>query len=219
MFVGHTALALAAKRAAPRRSLGLLLACSIGLDLLWPVFLLAGLEQVRFVDGLTAFSAFDFVSYPWSHSLVMAFLWSALVAAWLARGGDRRGALVCGGLVLSHWVLDWVTHRPDLPLWPGGSPRVGLGLWYSAPATFGVEGALFLAGALLYVQATSARDAVGRVGLAALLLVQAALWLPQPWSPPPPDADAVAWVGLASAVFLVWAAWIDRHRVVRAVAA
>jgi hypothetical protein len=115
-------------------------------------------------------------------------------------------------LVVSHWVLDFVTHRPDLPLWPGG-PEAGLGLWYSIPATVVVEGALVAIGLALYTRAAPARDRIGHVALWSLVAVTVAIWLSGPFSPPPPNVTAIALVGLAGGVvFVAWARWIDRHR-------
>jgi hypothetical protein len=215
MFVGHFGLAFAAKRVAPRSSLATLFAATAFLDVLWPVLVLLGVEKVRIEPGITAFSPFDFVSYPWSHSAALALLWSVLFAgAVFAAARDRATALVSGALVFSHWVLDAASHRPDLPLWPGG-PRVGLGLWYSVPATLAVEGAIFAAGVWIYAEATRARDRIGRWALAGLVAFLTAAYLSDRLGGPPPPSDtAVAWVGLAAAVVLLpWAGWVDRHRI------
>ena len=140
MFLGHAAVGFAAKRLAPRAPLPILLLAPWLLDLLWPIFLLAGVESVRIDPGNTAFTPLDFVSYPWSHSLVMAIGWALLAAfAYAAWRRDRAGAVWIGALVASHWVLDAVVHRPDLPLWPGGGPRVGLGLWNHVAVTLVIE--------------------------------------------------------------------------------
>lgn len=212
MFVGHLAVALMAKRAVPRVSLGWFVAASFGLDLVWPVLLLAGVERVVVDPGNTAFTPLDFVSYPWSHSLLMVGIWAVLFGA-LAhkRLRDATAGLVVGALVVSHWLLDWVTHRPDLPLWPDG-PVTGLGLWNSLAGTFAVEGALFAAGIAAYMTFTRATGRAGTVALWGLLVLTGTIWLSGPWSPPPPDATAIALVGLAMWVFPPWAAWIDRHR-------
>lgn len=220
MFVGHTALALAAKPRVPGASLGLLVAAVFGLDLLWPIFLLLGLERVRIAPGITAFTPLDFVAYPWSHSLAMALVWGAVLALVLGRNVRPRTRLWIAGLVVSHWVLDLVTHRPDLPLWPGSgsgsSPLLGLGLWNSIPGTLLVEGLLLLAGLTIYLRSTRARDRVGNFALVSLLALQALIWVAGPFSPPPPSAQAIAIVGLAGWLFVPWAAWIDRHREPRA---
>jgi membrane-bound metal-dependent hydrolase YbcI (DUF457 family) len=219
MFVGHTALALAAKARAPRTSLGLLWAAAVTLDLLWPPFLLLGLEQVRIAPGDTAFTPLAFDSYPWSHSLLMALVWGVLLATLVARRGAAPGVpLLVGALVVSHWVLDFVSHRPDMPLWPGASPRLGLGLWNSIPGTLLVEGALFVAGIVIYLRVTRSRDAIGSWGFWGFVIVQAVLWASGPWSALPPSADAVAWLSLGAWLFVLWASWADRHREARATA-
>ena len=211
MFVGHTALALASKARVPDAPLALLITAVFALDLLWPVFLLLGIERVRIEPGNTAFTPLAFDAYPWSHSLLLACVWGALLAL-----VSLRHRLLVGALVVSHWVLDLVTHRPDLPLWPGRSPRLGLGLWNSVAAPLMVEGLLFGAAIFLYLRASRARDRIGSFALWSLLLFQAMIWLSGPWSPPPPSARAIAWVGLAGVLFVPWAAWIDRHRSARA---
>src|SRR5512140_353605 len=117
MFLGHIGVALAAKRAAPRTSLGTLVAASVWIDLVWPVLLLAGVERVRIDPGNTAVTPLDFEHYPFTHGAVAVAIWAlAFGAAYLARTGYRRGAIVAAVLVASHWVLDAVVHRPDLPL-------------------------------------------------------------------------------------------------------
>ncbi len=205
-------MALAAKKMAHRASLGWLVAASFGIDLLWPVLLLAGVERVAIDPGNTVFTPLDFESYPWSHSLLMVIIWAALLAlvAW-RRLQDKADALVVGGLVVSHWFLDWVTHRPDLPLWPSG-PVTGLGLWNSLVGTLVVEGALFAIGIVMYQTATRATDHVGTWAFVGLIGLTGAIWLSGPWSAPPPGASAIAVVGLAMWLFPAWAAWIDRHR-------
>lgn len=216
MFLGHLAVGLAAKRVAPRTSLGALLAAALLLDLAWPVFVLLGVERVRVDPGNTAVTPLDFVSYPWTHSLLLASVWAAgFAVAYRRFGADPRAAWVIGGLVLSHWVLDLLSHRPDLPLAPG-AVKVGLGLWRSVPATVAVEGALFAAGVALYAAETRSRGRAGRVGLWALVAVLAALYAANLAGPPPPSATAVAVAGLLLPVVLLpCAAWVDGRREVR----
>ena len=215
MFVGHLAVALAAKRAVPRAPLGALVAGSFGLDLIWPVLLLMGLERVRIVPGYTAFTPLTFDYYPWSHSLSMAVVWAIIVgrlSAMLLKSGTA--GLLIGIAVVSHWALDYVTHVPDLPLWPGG-PRVGLGLWNSVALTLTVEGALFLAAISMYLRTTRPRNAIGTWAFWGLVGLTAAIWVSGPISPPPPSVTAIAVAGLALWLFPLWAAWVDRNRVMR----
>src|SRR5262249_28624348 len=136
-------------------------------DLLWPIFVALGVEQVRIVPGLTPVTPLDFVSYPYSHSLLLLVIW-AIAAGFIYRHSSRsaRAAVLVGALVVSHWVLDWITHRPDMPLYPGG-PKAGLGLWYSMPATLIVECSIFAAGVWLYVAGTRPVDRSGRWALIA----------------------------------------------------
>ncbi len=217
MFIGHFAVGFAAKRVAPRTSLATLVAAASLVDVIWPAFLLLGIESVRIDPGNTAFTPLDFVSYPWTHSLVTTVLWGvAFGLVYRARKRDARGAWVVGALVPSHWVLDWISHRPDLPLAPGLASRHGLGLWGSVPATLAVEGALFAAGLAVYLATSRARNRRGSLGLwgfVAFLLLAYVGDMGQA----PPSVTAVAVVGLAgTAISLVWIRWFDRNRDVRA---
>ena len=219
MFIGHFALGFAAKRAAPRVSLGILFIAAQLADIVWPVLVAAGIEQVRIDPGNTAFTPLDFVSYPYSHSLLLLALWGLALGYGYAaiRGMRARIALLLAALVVSHWVLDVVTHRADMPIYPG-SVKFGLGLWNSVTATVIVECAMFAAGIATYLQATRARDAIGRwafAGLAALLVVA---YLGNVAGGPPPSVTALWVVGIiGSLVILALSVWIDRHRDVKAV--
>jgi len=212
MFLGHFGVALAAKRVAPSPSLGTLLLAAMLVDGIWPVMLLLGWERLEIVPGLTAASPLDFVSYPYTHSLAAGAAWGALLAGgYYVLRRDRAGALWLAALVLSHWLLDFASHRPDLPLWPG-SARVGLGLWYSLPATLVTEFGLLAVGAAIYASVTRPRDATGRYALWALVATLAAIYVASLVGPPPPDAKVVAYSALAGWLFVAWAYWIDRHR-------
>jgi membrane-bound metal-dependent hydrolase YbcI (DUF457 family) len=214
MFIGHIAVGLGSKSLAPKTSLGVLVAAPMFVDLVWPLLLLTGLEKVQVEPGNTAFTPLNFVSYPYTHSLAGSLICSVLFAAvyWLV-SRYRRGTVVVFFGVLSHWVLDWITHRPDLPLYPGGT-KVGLGLWDSIAGTLAVETALFAAGVLLYVKTTRPLDRVGRYGFAGFLALLVVLYLGNSLGPPPPGAEAVAWASLALWLLPVWCGWFDRHRTV-----
>ena len=212
MFIGHFAVGFAAKRAAPRASLGPLLAAPLLPDLLWPVFLLVGWEHARIEPGTTAFMPIVLESYPYSHSLLFAAGWAALLALlYWARTGYRAGSVVIALGVLSHWVLDAVTHRPDMPLYPGG-PVVGLGLWNSVAGTIVVESLTFAAAVWLYLTTTKARDRIGRYACGAFVALLVLLYVASVLSPAPPSVRAVAVGGLATWLFPFWAGWFDRHR-------
>lgn len=215
MFVGHLAAALAAKRIEPDVPLAAGVGAAFALDLVWPVLLLLGVETVRVDPGNTAFTNLAFDSYPWTHSLGMVLVWS-VVGAGLGRMAFRswRAGGVVGLLVLSHWVLDWVTHRPDLPLWPNG-PLAGLGLWNSIPGTIAVEAGLFALGIWLYLGVTAAKDRTGSLALTGLLVLTGLIWISQPWAPVPGSATAVAWGAMVLWLLPPWALWIEKHRIAR----
>jgi hypothetical protein len=155
MFLGHFAAGLAARRVYPQASLGAWFIAVLLPDLIWPVLLLAGLEHVRIVPGITAFTPLDFYDYPISHSLVAVVGWGAAFGTLWAFGsrtgrtarGRVPAALAAG--VISHWVLDALAHRPDVPVLPNG-PYVGLGVWYSVAATLAVELSLFAGAVVLF---------------------------------------------------------------------
>jgi hypothetical protein len=212
MFVGHFGVGFAAKRVAPQVSLGSLFLAAEFADGLWPVFLLAGIEHVRIVPGLMKASALDLYNYPWSHSLLALCVWSALVGGvYYAVQGNRQGAWVLGGLVVSHWFLDLVMHRPDMPVFPRG-PYLGFGLWNSMPATLGIESLLYVAGFALYTKTTYPADRIGSAALGVLVILLAVLWLASLFGPPPPDDRTVAISGLIGWLFIPWGYWVDRHR-------
>jgi membrane-bound metal-dependent hydrolase YbcI (DUF457 family) len=217
MFVGHFALALGAKRIAPVVSLGtLFLACQFA-DLLWPVLVLSGVEHVEIAPGITAVTPLDFVSYPYSHSLMALVVWAALAAIvyQVVRGWRLPAMLTVAALVVSHWVLDAVTHRPDLPLTVGGDIMVGLGLWGSVAGTLVVEVLMLAAGVTIYVRQTAARDRTGTLALWGLIGFLMVAWLASIFGPPPPSSSALAWSAQAMWLLVAWGYWIDRHRVPR----
>jgi membrane-bound metal-dependent hydrolase YbcI (DUF457 family) len=212
MFIGHFAVAFAAKRAAPKTSLGVLFAACQLPDLIWPVFLLLGWERVRIEPGVTAFSPLAFEHYPWTHSLLATVGWA--VAAAILYGlwsRSRVGATMVGLLVLSHWVLDWVMHRPDLPLYPGSS-FVGLGLWNSVAATLAVELVLFAIGLVIYLASTRSRGWTGNLLLAALVIMLLVIYTGDLFGSPPTDERALAWFALAGWILPFWAYAVDRYR-------
>ena len=212
MFIGHYALGLAAKRVSPGLSLGVLFGAAQLADILWPFLLALGLEQVRIDPGNTAFTPLDFVSYPYSHSLVLLVVWG-LAAGWIFGRRHRHGIAVVAALVVSHWILDVITHRPDMPVYPGGA-RLGLGLWNSVPMTVAIEVPLYVAGVWLYLRATRARDGAGRWGLVLLLSTLLVIYLGDALSAgPPPSVAALTVVAAAGGVlFTAWSWWADRHR-------
>jgi membrane-bound metal-dependent hydrolase YbcI (DUF457 family) len=213
MFIGHFGLGFGLKRAAPGVSLGTLLMAVAFVDLLWPTFLLLGVEHVEIAPGITAVTPLDFVDYPISHSLVMMAAWGLLFGGvYWAIKRSRVGAAVCGLAVVSHWFLDWLMHRPDLPLYPGASTVFGLGLWNSLPATIAAEFAVFGAGLAVYLRTTQSVDRHGTIGLWSLTALLVAIQLANLFGPPPPSVQALAVAGHAQWLLVAAGYWVDRHR-------
>lgn len=212
MFIGHLGVGLAVKRVAPLPALGTTLLAAQWADGIWPVLVLLGVEHVEIAPGITKVTPLDFVSYPYSHSLIADIGWAALFA--IVYGTLRKdwpGAFWLALVVLSHWVLDVIAHRPDMPTWPGG-PKLGAGLWNSLPATLIVEFALFAAGAWLYVASTIARDTLGKVLVWVFIAVLVVLYVGAVFGPPPPSVEVLALSGLLGWLFVAWGYWIDVHR-------
>jgi hypothetical protein len=213
MFIGHFAVGLGSKKFAPRVPLPVLLIAALLPDLLWFPFLLWGWERVRFDQGNTRFTPLDLVSFPWSHSLVMDLVWAGAFALLYYRiTRYRAGTIAVFAGVLSHWVLDFISHRPDLPLYPGG-PKLGLGLWNSVEATMILEIGMLMAGAWLYFRATRGKDVVGRYGAIAFVATLLAIYFIDYYDGTTENMADLAWSGLlVSMTLLVWAWWVDRRR-------
>lgn len=212
MFIGHFGIGFAAKRVAPRLSLGTAFLAAQWLDLLWPTLLMLGVETVRIAPGATAVTPLVFEHYPVSHSLVAVIAWGlALGAVYGVTRRSARGAVLVGALVVSHWLLDLIVHVPDLPVLPAG-PMVGLGLWQSKAATLAVEIPIFAAGAWLYATSTRASDKVGRYGFMGLVAFLALVHAGNLFGDPPPSVTALAWVGQAQWLLVAWGYWVDAHR-------
>jgi len=220
MFVGHFGVGFGAKAAAPRASLGTLVLASQFIDLLWPSLLLAGLETVEIRPGITKVTPLDFTSYPISHGLLAVVVWGLLFAGvYQVARKYVAGAVTMFVAVVSHWVLDLLTHRPDLPLWPGSDAKVGLGLWNSLPGTLAVELAIFAAGVAFYVRTTRPVDRTGTYALAGLVAFLLLIYSGNLFGSVPPGVKAIAWAGQAQWLLVAWAYWVDRHRTLRAPAA
>lgn len=209
MLAGHVAVALVAARVRPQVPLAAAVAAALLPDLLGSVFQTAGLEQVRFHAGLGAANYFDAVNIAFSHSLLFAAGSGAVfAAAWYRLRRDAPGAALLFAAVASHWILDWVSHRPDLPLAPGTLGRYGLGLWTSIPATLALEGGLWLLALVLYSRALRPRALIFWPGVALLTLA----WLNNIAGPPPssPRAAPVSSLVFFSLV-VAWAHWTRRR--------
>ena len=213
MFIGHIAVALGAKKAAPKVSLGTLIMAAQFVDLLWPIFLLLGVEHVRINPGDTAFTPLDFYDYPVSHSLLTGIGWAiAFGLVYYVVRRSAKNAWILAACVISHWLLDLISHRADLPIVPGLKTYVGLGLWNSVPATIIVEGALFAIGIVVYLRSTVALDHVGKYSFWSFIIFLVLVAAGNIVGGPPPNVTALAIVAMSVWLLVLWAYWIDRHR-------
>ena len=214
MLVGHFAVAFVAKRVEPAISLGTGVLASMLADVLGSIFLLAGIEHVQFKPGFGAANYFVASDISLSHSLLMDALWAALLAGvFFLRRHFRRAAWILFACVLSHWILDVISHRPDMPLAPGLHRYFGLGLWTSIPATVILEGGFWLFAIIFYLRATHPEKRSGVyvfwIGVAVLTLA----WYNNVTGVPPQSARAA---GVQSLIFfsdfVAWAYWMNRLR-------
>jgi hypothetical protein len=213
MFIGHYAIGFAAKKYAPQISLGWLFLAVQFLDLLWPSLLLIGIEKVDINNDQNQQTPFLFTSYPISHSLLMVLVWSLLFGLiyWLLKK-NLQSAMILGLCVFSQWVLDFIVHYPDLPLYPGVSPKVGLGLWHLPVIENIVEFIMFIAGITIYLKLTAAKNKTGTYLIWALIILLVAAATANISGPPPTDVTAVAWGAQLLWIFVGLAFWADHNR-------
>jgi hypothetical protein len=217
MFIGHFALGFGAKKFAPQVSLGILfLACQLA-DLVWPNLVLLGIETLRIEPGITVMTPLDFSSYPYSHSLIALLLWGLIFAAlYMALSHSKvRAAIVIAALVLSHWFLDVLAHRPDMPITLGESPKIGAGLWNYPIIAIPFELLLFGVGVWLYHRSTKPLNRKGIIGFWLLVLFLTTVYVANVLGPPPPSPAAVAWSAQAMWLIVAWGFWIDHNRATR----
>jgi len=217
MFIGHYAIGFGLKRAEPKLSLGTLILGATLLDILFGIFVLTGVEHARIVPGASAAAPFEFYDYPISHSALGALVWSltGFLVYWLWPGKDRtqrkRPATILALAIFSHYVLDVISHTPDMSLLGNSSLKLGLSLWNSLPATIAVEAALFFAGIVLYLLARRELRPAAKYGLAALVIILSASFLGGSFGPPPPNMTVIGFTLTAGqAAYIAFAYWIDK---------
>jgi hypothetical protein len=215
MLVGHYAVGLIAKRAEPRINLGTLVLAAMFADFAWCVFMIFGLEHVQFKSGMGAGKYFFATNIAMSHSLLMDVVWAtSLALAYLLRRHYLRGALVIFLVVLSHWLLDFVSHRPDLPIVPEMHRYVGLGLWNSIPATLLVEGGFWCFAIILYVRSTRTKSFTAAFVFWSGISLLTLLWFSNIAGPPPQNPKTAPFASLiVFSLTLAWAYWVNRGRV------
>jgi hypothetical protein len=183
-------------------------------DLLWCIFMFAGIEHVQFKPGMGAANYFGASNIAMSHSLLMDGLWAGLLAAaYFLRRRSPRGTWVIFGVVLSHWLLDWISHRPDMPLSPGIHRYFGLSLWGSIPATVMIEGGFWLLAVIIYCRATYAKTRTGTYAYWTVVAVLTIIWYNNLTGPPPRDPHLVPTTSfLFFSLVVAWAYWMNRVR-------
>src|SRR5262245_54783607 len=196
MFVGHIGVGLAAKRFTPKTSVGTLIAAALLFDLVWIVLLNIGLERVTFMPGITPTSFNPNIDYfawefPYSHSLLLGAVWGvAFAACHFRRRRDTQAAWIIFAAVLSYWVADFVTHKPDMQLAPGVDRYFGLGLWTSIPATVVVEGGVWVIGVVMFSRVTIPKNRIGTLAFWSIIVFLTYIWLLGPFTPLPADISA-----------------------------
>jgi hypothetical protein len=213
MFVGHYCVSYGAKAWKGAVPLWLLFLAVQFLDVLWGVFVLLGFEKVRIVPGITATNPLDLYYMPYTHSLVAALVWSLLAGlAYHFWNRGIGGGVVIGAAVFSHWLLDLVVHRPDLPL-VGNQFKVGLGLWNVPALALLLEVSLLLAGLAAYLRSTQHAKSGGTVGFLVFSVVLVGVQLLVFFGSPPGSANAAALTALvAYVVFAGAAGWLETRR-------
>ena len=213
MFIGHFGAGFAGKKLDRTTSLGTYIMAAQWIDLIWPILLLLGIESVEIKPGISAVTPIDFVYYPFTHSLTGVIIWGVLfgLVYFIIKKKIKTAFILCA-LVVSHWFLDLLVHIPDLPLIPGLELKVGLDLWNSLAGTLLVEGLIFTTGVYLYLRSTKARNKTGKYALWGLILFLVLIYIGNLFGPPPDSVQAIAIVGNAQWLIILWGYWIDRNR-------
>ena len=211
MFIGHFGAGFTGKKFDKRPSLGTYFMAAQFVDLLWPIMLLLGIEKVVIEPGNTTTTPLDFTYYPFTHSLIGVIFWALLfgLVHFLFRK-NMKAAFVLGALVISHWILDLIVHRPDLPIVLGVDLKIGLGLWNSIVATIIVEG--LIGGLFIYLKSTKAKNKTGSFALWGLVIFLVAIYVANLFGPPPDSTEAIGIVGNAQWLIVLWGYWIDKNR-------
>ena len=211
MFVGHFAPALAAAAHPRAPKLATLFVAGQLVDWGFFALLLTGAEKMRVVPGITAMNPMDLYHMPYTHSLVGSAVWALGFAAliWLVRR-DLVSAGIAGAVVLSHWLLDLLVHRPDLTL-AGSPPKLGLGLWNHPAIEMPLE-LLLTFGALWVFLSRTRGPALPAIMLAVVLLaLQAVNWFGPVASEVTPGTSYLAFSAYGLATLAAW--WLGKTRV------
>ena len=216
MFIGHFGLSFAAKKVTPKVSLATLFVATQFVDILWPFMLVLDVEKVAITPGYTKMNAFEFLHYPYTHSLLMGLVWGLIVGgAYALVKKDTRGAIVIGLCVLSHWFFDVIGHIADLPLTPFGDYKVGFGLWNHVAITLILEMIIFFGGVYIYTTVTKAKNRIGKWALWSLVVLLVLFTISSAFGPPPAGSILNLFFSFMILMTLIisLAAWVDKNRV------
>lgn len=222
MFIGHYGIALAAKRVDKSIPLGLLFFATQFADILFFLLVLLGIEKMSFAPGITKVSPLDFTYYPYSHGLVASLFWAGLffvvfkIAPSKSESNKNKIALVISATILSHFLLDAIVHRADLPLLGSDSYKIGLGLWNYVFASSLIELLIFLSGLWMYLKSTKGATFVGKYGMIIFSTFVTVIWIASLLTPTPSDLNIIGFVifGLVFQLLVIGiVSWLDRRRI------
>ena len=208
MFIGHFAVGMLSKRSDELPSLAMMFLAVQLLDLVWPILVLLGVESLSIDPNNTKLTHLSFDFYPYSHSLLAAVVWGLLLGiVYFLVTKNKKGSMILGLLVISHWILDLITHRPDLPLSPFSESKFGFGLWNYPVFEMILEISIFLLGAWLYFKSSFFKRKIWFWALIVFLLVAHIMNLV---GPPPPNTTVVAWSANLMWIIILWTWWIEK---------
>ncbi|MCC7093491.1 MAG: hypothetical protein IT277_04805, partial [Ignavibacteriaceae bacterium] len=203
----------AGKKFSKSASLGTYFMAAQWIDLLWPILLLLGIEKVKIEPGISNVTPLNFNYYPFTHSLAAAIIWGVIFGViYFLIKKNAKTSIILGVFVVSHWVLDFLVHIPDLPIFPGSELKVGLGLWNSFTATIILEGLIFGIGIYLYYKVTKTKNKTGTYSLIGLVVFLILIYISNLFGPPPDSVKAIGIVGNAQWLIILWGYWIDKNR-------
>ncbi len=210
MFLAHYGVAFASKKFSPSTPIWVFVCAASFLDLLWPIFLLLGLEKVSIAPGITKVTPLDFYHYPISHSLLAVIGWSVVFGiTYYIFSKDKMGSLLSALLVSSHWFLDLLVHRPDLPLDLTHSKTYGFGLWNFPIVTYLLEFGILFFGLNVYFK-TYDLNKKQKLVLLSLAVFLSIIYLMNIFGPPPPSTKAIALAGNALWLLVLWSYFVER---------
>jgi hypothetical protein len=213
MFIGHFGAGFAGKKFSKSASLGTYFMAAQWADLIWPIFLLLGIERAEIKPGITVVTPLDFTYYPFSHSLFGVIVWGILFAVvYFLIKKNLKVAVILGALVVSHWFLDFLVHIQDLPIFPGTGIKVGLGLWNNFAVAIILEILIFCIGAYLYLNVTKSKNKTGIYSLFGLIAFLLIIYAANLLGPPPDSIEAIGIVGNAQWLIILWGYWVDKNR-------